>query len=134
MANTGRMEQVSQQVIQQRYRNRFMEMFELHSSIEGLARWGIDETLLSIDELAVGLRFEAAPHVFDEKEQALIAEYLKLAKAAEDANDLIEDTWKVAWFESKPEWVELSKCAQKANSIFSKRGHFSESFEEDNPI
>ncbi|MEL0438432.1 hypothetical protein [Phycobacter sp. K97] len=121
------MEEISQQLLYQRLRNRVIELFEIHSSIEDIASMGAFETINMVDDW-LPLDFEKAPKVFSEAEKEAIAEFIQLAEVAADATE--EDTWDIEWFRASREWVRLSQFAKYVLDIFSERGRFSEESEE----
>ncbi|MEP3845711.1 MAG: hypothetical protein ABJM43_10285 [Paracoccaceae bacterium] len=121
------MKEISQQLLYQRLRNRVIELFEMHSSLEDMATLGAFEMVNMVDDW-LPLGYDEAPNVFSEKEKAVVAEFMELADRAADATD--ENTWKVEWFKNSEQWVRLSEFAQQALVTFSERGCFSEEYEE----
>jgi len=121
------MEEISQQLLYQRLRNRVIELFDMHSSFEDIATLGAFEMVNMVGDV-LPLDYDEAPKVFSEKEKKAVAEFLKLAGSAADATD--EDTWKIEWFRNSRPWVRLSEFAKQALAIFSERGRFSEEYEE----
>lgn len=126
-ANKCVMEEISQQLLYQRLRNRVIDLMEVHSSIEDIARFGAYEMINLIDDI-LPLDYDEAPGVFSEKEERAVAWFLELAESAAEATD--EDSWDTEWFENSQEWMKLSRFARHALTVFSERGRFSEEYEE----
>lgn len=121
------MDEISQQLLYQRLRNRVIELLDLYCSFEDIAKFGAFEAINMVDDW-LPLDYDEAPKVFSQKEKDAIREFLELWDMAADATD--EDTQDVAWLEGSAEWVRLSKSAKRAFNIFSERGRFSEEKEE----
>ena len=121
------MEEISRQLLYQRHRNRVIELFDMHSSFEGIAALGAFKMVSTVDDW-LPLDYDEASKVFSEREKEVVTEFKELAARAADAIE--EDTWNVEWFKNSEEWVRLSEFAKQALVIFSKRGRFSEEYEE----
>lgn len=121
------MERISLLLLSQRIRNRVIELLELHSSLEDLARLGAFEVVCMVDD-CLPLNYDEAPKVFSTREKETIAEFIKLADAATSIT--AENTWDIQWFKSSREWLHLSEFAIQSLGIFLDRGRFSEENEE----
>ena len=121
------MDEISQQLLFQRLRNRVIDLLDLYCSFDDLAKFGTFSVINMVDDW-LPLDYEEAPEVFTQKEKDAVGEFLK--NWDEAANATNEDIWSVAEFESSIEWVRLSKTAKEAFLVFSERGRFSEDFEE----
>ncbi|WP_133485798.1 hypothetical protein [Aliiroseovarius marinus] len=122
------MEEITQQLLYQRLRNRVIELFEVVASVDAIARFGAFEIINLTDDL-LPLDYDDAPYVFSARERNAVLEFLKLVDLA--ANTVHEDTQDVAWLKRSREWVNLSKFAEHAVAIFTERGRLSEETEED---
>ncbi len=121
------MDEISQQLLYQRLRNRVIELLDLYCSFHDIAKFGAFEAINMVEDW-LPLDYEEAPKVFSQKEEDAVREFMELWDVAADATH--EDTQDVAWLESSVEWVRLSKSAKRAFRIFSERGRFSEDCEE----
>ncbi|MEM8823000.1 MAG: hypothetical protein AAGF30_05255 [Pseudomonadota bacterium] len=121
------MEQVSDQVLFQRIRNRVIELFELYQSLEDVAQFGAFETLNMADDW-LPVEYERAPLVFSQNERDAVDQFLAHIQAA--AATTGEDTWDVDWLRNSTQWIQLSMHANLAAATFAKRGRFSEEREE----
>ena len=125
------MDEISQQIIYQRLRNRVIEVLDLYCSFHGIAKFGAFEAI-NIAEDFLPLDFEQTPNVYSQKEKDAVSEFMELWEIAADATH--ENTQDAAWLESSVEWVRLSNSAKRGFRIFSERGRFSEDYEEELPI
>lgn len=126
------MENISRTLLDQRLRNRVIELLELCASFEDIATLGAFEVINMIDdwlplESDKALNVFETSKVFSENEKQATAQFFKLMENAAEVTD--QDCWDVAWFESSSEWVELSKFSKETLEIFAKRGRFSEEIE-----
>lgn len=121
------MDEISQQLVYQRVRNRVIEVLELYCSLDDLAKFGAFEAINMADDWLV-LDYKKAPKVFNQKERDAVGDFMKLWDVASNATN--EDISSVAEFESSMEWVRLCETAKQAVLIFSERGRFSEEIEE----
>jgi len=121
------MEEISRQLLYQRLRNRVIELLEMYSSLENIASFGAYEMINMVDDW-LPLDYNKAPKVFTETEQELIAEFIRLMSNASDATD--SNTSNLEWLKASVEWNRLFEFAQKALTVFSERGRFSEKVEE----
>lgn len=121
------MKEISRQLLYQRLRNRVIELFEILSAIEDIARLGAFETINTVYDL-LPLDYGEAPKVFSVQEKEAIAEFIELVESASDVTN--EDVWDVEWFESSQEWARLAAFAKTAVTMFYVRGWFSEDKED----
>lgn len=121
------MEDISQQLLYQRLRNRVIELLEMHSSFEDIAALGAFEMINMVDDW-LPLDYSEAPKVFSEKEKEVVSQFIEFAEVAAEATN--SDTWDVEYFKGAEEWVRLSEFSKNALAIFEKRGRFSEETEE----
>ena len=121
------MEEISRQLLYQRLRNRVIELLEMYSSLENIASFGAYEMINKVDDW-LPLDYEKAPKVFTETEKEVIAEFIGLVSIASDATH--NDTSNLEWLKASVEWNRLFEFAQKALTVFSERGRFSEKVEE----
>ncbi|WP_106744949.1 hypothetical protein [Yoonia maritima] len=121
------MEEISRQLLYQRLRNRVIELLEMYSSLENIASFGAYEMINKVDDW-LPLDYEKAPKVFTETEKEVIAEFIGLVSSASDATH--NDTSNLEWLKASVEWNRLFEFAQKALTVFSERGRFSEKVEE----
>ena len=121
------MDEISQQLLYQRIRNRVIELLDLYCSFDDLAKFGAFEAINMVDDW-LPVDYDEAPYVFIEQEKKAIAEFIQLVDAASNATD--ENTWDVNWFKSSNEWTRLSAFAKNALAVLLERGYFSEEIEE----
>ena len=121
------MEDISQQLLYQRLRNRVIELLEMHSSFEDMAALGAFEMINTVDDW-LPLEYSEVPKVFSEKEKEAVSQFIEFAEVAAEATN--SDTWDVEYFQGTEEWVRLSEFSKHALVIFEKRGRFSEETEE----
>lgn len=121
------MEEVSQEVIYQRVRNRVIELLDMYSSFDDVATVGAYEMINMVDD-QLPLDYDKAPKVFSEKEKEIINKFMELVDGAADATT--ENVWDVVWFKNSVEWVKVSEFAKQALAVFSERGRFSEEHED----
>jgi hypothetical protein len=122
------MEKISGQLLYQRMRNRVIELLDLYSSLEDVAKFGAFEVLEMVDDW-LPLDYEKGPQVFSVSEQDVISSFLKLKETASDCT--VNDVWDVRWFEKSEEWSNISKFAMQSHALFMVRGRFSEEKEQD---
>lgn len=115
------MEQISQQLLFQRLRNRVIEVLELHASLEGVVASGTFE-VVNIVEDWLPLDYEKAPKVFSEHEKEAITVFLRLSEAFAEA--ALENKWDKGWLRTSAEWLALSKYSEDALAVFMQRGRF----------
>ena len=127
MYHRSEMDEISRQLLYQRLRNRVIELLNLYSSFDDLAKIGAFAAINMVDDW-LPLDYEEAPDVFIEQEKRAIGEFIKLLEAASNATD--EDTWDVNWFKTSDEWIRLSAFARSTLSMLLERGRFSEEIEE----
>ncbi|MDA8747678.1 hypothetical protein N9M66_05660 [Litoreibacter sp.] len=99
------MNEISQQLLYQRLRNRVIELLDLYCSFHDIAKFGAFEAINMVENW-LPLDYEKAPKVFSQKEKDAVREFIELWDVAADATH--EDTQDVAWLESSVEWVRLS--------------------------
>ena len=121
------MDEISQQLLYQRLRNRVIDLLDLYCSFDDLAKIGSFEAINMIDDW-LPLDYDKVPNVFIEQEKRAIEEFIKLFETVSNATD--EDIWEVNWFKSSDEWIRLSAAARNALSVLFERGRFSEEIEE----
>ncbi len=121
------MDEIRQQLLYQRLRNRVIELLDLFCSLHDIASFGSFEAINMVEDW-LPLDYEKAPKVFSQKEKKAVREFMELWEVAADVTN--EETQNVEWLERSVEWVRLSKSAKRALRIFSERGRFSEDCEE----
>jgi hypothetical protein len=121
------MEEISQQLLYQRLRNRVIELLEMHACFENAATFGAFEMLNLVDDY-LPLNATEGPDVFSPKEREAVDRFLKAYEVAAAATE--SDTRSVEWLKNSEEWVRLNEVANQAVAIFIERGRFSEEVEE----
>lgn len=127
MPDNSEMDQISQQLLYQRLRNRVIELLELYCSFDHLAKIGAFEAINLVNDW-LPLDYAEAPNVFTEQEQRAISAFLKRYERASEATD--EDIRDANSFKASDEWIRLSTVAEEALTVLLERGRFSEEIEE----
>lgn len=127
MFHKSEMEEISQQLLCQRLRNRVIEVLDLYCSFDDLAKFGAFEAINMVDDW-LPLDYDKAPNVFIEREKGAIDEFIRCFKAASNVTE--EDNLDVNWFKSSEEWFHLSAAAKDALLVLLERGRFSDEMEE----
>ncbi|WP_037311311.1 hypothetical protein [Ruegeria halocynthiae] len=117
------MNEISQQLLYQRLRNRIIEQLDHSSSLCSVSELGAFETLECIYDF-LPIDFDVVPELFDEEERKAISGFLEIADKA--AKETHQDTWELAVYERSTTWVELSRRAKLGYAVFLRRGRFSE--------
>lgn len=117
------MDEISNQLLYQRLRNRVIELLELYSTFEDIAQFGSFETIEKVFDW-LPIDFDIVPLVFSEQEKETVIGFIRLVGEASDATQ--ENTWDVDYFRSSKEWCQLRHFAESALQTFLARGRFSE--------
>lgn len=122
-------ESVSEILLKQRIRNRLIEYFGIASSYDDIAKFGAYETIEMLEDWisSSDLTYFSEP-VFSSEEQAELKNFYAAWETASDETK--EDVFDSEILRKKHCWVSFREAAMSAQSIFLKRGHFSEEKEE----
>lgn len=122
------MEDISQQLLFQRIRNRVIETLEMVSCLEEVAKYGAFWIINTVDFL-VPSDFDYCSKVFDDPELSAIEQFRCLMKKVGDVTP--DDFFDIGRFRASPEWSAVERYAEEALQVFMRRGRFSGDVEED---